>query len=700
MTINDIYSIFDEGGVLSKGFSGYEYREGQLKMAELVREAYERHAVLAVEAGTGIGKSFAYLVPALYNAMENPDERTVIATSTINLQRQLYEKDIPMLFRLLGRSCKVALAVGRSNYLCIRRFLQKKNESALLATDPTNDLYRIDQWARETDTGLKSDYPYAMPGDLWQDINSDGDLCPGHTCPYFTECFHTKAKLRCKEARIVVSNHHLLFSDAANRLENQTDFSSDGVLPGFDHLVIDEAHNIEGNATEYFTRTYDPKEMHRQMGIIERKSGSSPSLLESMSPYAEDVKLVDAIHDDIALLSGQVDTLDQLLLALFAKTDYQPLLVKREYEQKLSGFTEASSAVAATSGRMASKINTLIEHNDAPDELSTKITELRVRATRIQAMGEVLSSFCNFAGWNDDIHWFNTETGRNRARRVQVLITPLDISSLLVEAIFKKLSTVVCTSATLCIGNDFSFWGGRVGLPYDNERPFLSGVFPSPFDFKRRLLLLTPIDAVFPAPKQDQEPYVAYVAETVYQCIRSSEGGALVLFTSYAMMKQVKGRIEDRMAANHMTMYCQGEADRYTLLSRFISENDSSLLATSSFWEGVDAPGQTLRMVVIVKLPFQVPSDPVFKARCDALDAQGGSGFAQLGIPSATMRLKQGFGRLLRNKDDRGIVLILDGRLMSKGYGVTMLRALPQCYHPDSMTSGLCGKIEDFLFGG
>lgn len=699
MTINDIYSIFDAGGVLSKGFSGYEYREGQLKMAELVRQAYEQHAILAVEAGTGIGKSFAYLVPALYNAMENPDERTVIATSTINLQRQLYEKDIPMLFRLLGRNCKVALAVGRSNYLCIRRFLQKKEESALLATDPNSDLYRIDQWARETETGLRSDYPYAMPMDLWLDINSDSDLCQGHTCPYFTQCFHTKAKLRCKEAKIIVSNHHLLFSDAASRLESQADFDGDGVLPGFSRLIIDEAHNIEDNATEYFTQTYDPKEMRRQMGIIERRSGSS-SLLESLAPYAEDQHLVDAIHDDIALLASQVDTLDQLLLALFARTDYQPLLVKREYEEKLSGFKTAALDVAATSGRLAAKINTLVEHNSAPDEFETRITELRVRGTRVQVMGEVLSTFCNFAGWNDDIHWFNTEISRNNMRRVQVLITPLDISSLLVEAIFKKLATVVCTSATLCIGDSFAFWGSRVGLPYDEERPFLTGVFPSPFDFKRRLLLLTPMDAVITAPKQDQEPYVSYISETIYQCIRSSEGGALVLFTSYAMLKQVKERIRDRMAENHLSMYCQGEADRYTLLSKFIQENDSSLLATSSFWEGVDAPGQTLRMVIIVKLPFQVPSDPVFKARCDALDAQGGSGFGQLGIPSATMRLKQGFGRLLRTKDDRGIVLILDGRLMTKGYGVTMLRALPPCFHPESVTSTLGEKIEDFLFGG
>ena len=232
--------------------------------------------------------------------MENPDERTVIATSTINLQHQLYEKDIPMLFRLLGRSCKVALAVGRSNYLCIRRFVEKKQESALLATDPESDLYKINGWASKTDSGLRSDYPYALPSDLWMDINSDSDLCAGHNCPYFSECFYAKAKLKCKEAKIIVSNHHLLFSDAANRLENQEDFSEDGVLPAFSRLIIDEAHNIEDNATEYFTKTYDPKEMHRQLGILERKTGASDSLVEMLSPYVDDDKIIDAIHEQLS----------------------------------------------------------------------------------------------------------------------------------------------------------------------------------------------------------------------------------------------------------------------------------------------------------------------------------------------------------------------------------------------------------------
>ncbi|MFA6846002.1 MAG: ATP-dependent DNA helicase [Sphaerochaetaceae bacterium] len=696
MTKNDIYTIFDVGGTLQSRFPSYEYREGQLLMAELVRQSYENKAILAVEAGTGIGKSFAYLVPAIYNAMEHPDEKTVIATSTINLQKQLFEKDIPMIFRLLDRSCKVALAVGRGNYLCIRRLLQKKAETPLLADDPTEEICKIEQWAKITESGLRNEYPGRL-SDLWLEINSDGDLCQGRNCPYLHDCFYFKAKLKAKEANIVVSNHHLLFSDAHTRFEDGLDYTEDGILPPFNRLIIDEAHNIESNASEYFTEIYDSKEMKRQIAIIERKGGSSLSLLESLAPYAVSDDIVDRIHDDIALLLRDVDTLDQYLLVVFAKNSFQPVLIKAENQPRLDEFVESATKVSETSGRLASKINQLLEHNTAPLEFESKINEMKIRGLRLQKMSEVLCKFCNFPAWDDDIHWFNVETNKDKSHRVQVMITPLNISHMMVEAIFKKLDTVVCTSATMNLNDDFRFWGSRVGLPYDDVRPFLRDTFISPFDFRNRLLLLTPSDApVFS--RDDPAPYISYMGDTIFNCIFSAGGGTLVLFTSYSMLKAVKEQVEDRFKTNHMTLFCQGEMDRFTLLNNFIKDNDSNLFATSSFWEGIDAPGQTLRMVIIVKLPFQVPSDPVFKARCDALDLAGGSGFGQLGLPSATMKLKQGFGRLLRNKDDRGIVVILDSRVESKSYGTCMMRSLPESYHPQTLTSGLCEKIEGFLY--
>lgn len=698
MTKHDIYEIFDKGGLLEKHFPGYEYREGQLKMAELVRESYESGALAAIEAGTGIGKSFAYLAVALYHAMSSPDERTVIATSTINLQKQLYEKDLPMLFRYLGVSCKTALAVGRGNYVCILRFVQTRSESSLLSQDPQSELYQIGQWMKSTQTGLFADYPSRLSFELRGEICCDGDLCPNHSCEYFKECFFFKAKAKAKEAKVIVSNHHLLFTDAQSRHISDVDYSEEMILPPFNRLIIDEAHNIEANATEYFTDEYSSKEMLRQIHRIQRTGRyNNKSLLEQLGEYSTEVDIIDRIQDDILLLLQEVGTLDQYLLAVFQKNDFQPVLIKAEQQHRLADFVKAAASVAEASGRLAAKINVFLEHNKVPEELDAKITELKVRGSRISLMSEVLTRFCNFELWQDEVHWFNAEAN-NRDRSVQVRITPLSIAPLLVDALFTKLDTVVCTSATLDLSDQFAFWGSRVGLPYDEGRPFLKGIFLSPFDYKSRLMLLTPSDAPLPA-KEMEEPYINYLARTIWDAVNSAGGGSLVLFTSYVMLKKVKGMLEAQFEQAGLTLLGQGELDRYTLLNRFIAEQDSTLFATSSFWEGVDAPGDTLRMVIIVKLPFTVPSDPVFKARCEAIDKMGGSGFYQLALQSATMKLKQGFGRLLRSTADRGVVLILDSRVITKNYGVYMLRALPESFHPETLTAGMCDKIENFLYG-
>lgn len=698
MTKHDIYEIFDKGGLLEKNFSGYEYREGQLLMADMVRESYDTNALAAIEAGTGIGKSFAYLAVALYHAMTNPDERTVIATSTINLQKQLYEKDLPMLFRYLGLSCKTALSVGRGNYVCIQRFVQAKTEASLLSQDPLSELYLVGQWIKSTETGLFADFPSRLGFELRYEICCDGDLCPNHSCDYFKECFFFKAKAKAKEARIVVSNHHLLFTDAQSRHISDVLYDEEMILPPFNRLIIDEAHNIESNATEYFTDEYNSKEMLRQIHRIQRGGRyGGKSLLEQLGEYSTEADIIDRIQDDIHLLMQEVGTLDQYLLAVFQKNDFQPVLIKAEQQHRLFDFVKAATSVSEASGRLAAKINVFLEHNKAPEELDAKIAELRVRGSRIATMSEVLSRFCNFELWQDEVHWFNAESN-NREKSVQVRITPLSIAPLLVEALFTKLDTVVCTSATLDLGDQFTFWGSRLGLPYDEKRPFYKGIFLSPFDYKSHLMLLTPSDAPLPA-KEMEEPYVKYLASNIWNAVHSAAGGALVLFTSYAMLKQIKLLLSAQFEQAGLTLLSQGELDRYTLLNRFIAEKDSTLFATSSFWEGVDAPGDTLRLVIIVKLPFTVPSDPVFKARCEALDKAGGSGFYQLALQSATMKLKQGFGRLLRSTADRGVVLILDSRVITKNYGVYMLRSLPESFHPETMTEGLCDKIENFLYG-
>ena len=697
MTKDDIYRIFDTGGMLEAHFPTYEFREGQLLMADLVRESYHQGAICAVEAGTGIGKSFAYLAIAALRAQEAPDERTVVATSTINLQRQLFEKDLPILLSSLGIECKTALSVGRSNYICILRFLQVKADSPLLAADPGSELYRVESWMRTSQSGLFNELSIPISGELYSESCCDGDLCPAHSCPYFKECFFFKAKARAREAQIVISNHHLLFSDAQSRIMSETEYDEEAVLPAFSHLVIDEAHNIEANASEYFKDLYDSSALLRQVHKIQRSSRySKNSLLDQIGSYCPEIERVEAVKDLIHLLVQQVETLDQYLSVVFQKNHYQPTLIKAEHQGRLTDFVTASRAIIETSARLKARIDLLVESVKVPSELESRAHELKVRSDRIEAMASVLERFCDFESWGDEIHWFNAERARSQIR-IQVCITPLSIAPIITEALFSKLETVVCTSATLDLGDEFAFWSGRVGLPYTEERPYLKGIYPSPFDYEERLMLLTPVDAPLPPPKAD-EPYLTYLVETIWESVYTTGGGALVLFTSYAVLTHVKEALEERFRDASMLLLTQGEGDRYTLLNTFIAAGDSTLFATSSFWEGVDAPGDTLRMVIITKLPFSVPSDPVFKARCEAIDQNGGSGFFQLALQSATMKLKQGFGRLLRSTADRGIVLILDSRVVTKSYGSFMLKSLPKSYHPECDTSSISSRIESFLY--
>ncbi|MFA6688540.1 MAG: ATP-dependent DNA helicase [Sphaerochaetaceae bacterium] len=699
MNQNDIYDTFDEGGVLSKNFAAYEYREGQMLMADLVRQAYETHAIAAIEAGTGIGKSFAYLVPALFHAMEEPEDRTVIATATINLQKQLFEKDIPQLFKALGKKCQVALVVGRGNYLCLHRLEELVSSSSLLAQDPASEIGRLVSWARNTESGLRSDIEWRLTGELWQDVCCDADFCLGYKCPYIKECFLMKARKRASDARILVSNHHLLFSDARMRLDDDMDFDEEAILPPYHCLVIDEAHNIEKNATDFFTGTYSGREMLRQISYLSRRQrGANRNLIEEIAPYSLEPGLVDAILDQLSLLVEKVGDLDTFLLAWMQSKLSTSILIKTEHQRLLGDFCRLAKETEAAAGRLCASCVRLLEHNSAPDEFEGRLHELSVHAHRIDAAAEVLRQFIDFSAWGDDVHWFNVETyGKGHQKVVEVLISPLSIAPKLRQSLFEKLQTVVCTSATLDLNDDFQYWSSRVGLPLQSDRSYLKATFLSPFDYKHRLLLLTPQDApVFTEAQSDA--FVSYASDVVGRSILSAGGGSLVLFTSYQMMKVVRDLAAPMLERQGLTLLTQGEADRFQLLSRFKEDTDSVLFATDSFWEGIDAPGNTLRMVIIVKLPFRVPTDPVFKARQELLDAQGGSGFFHLALPEATMKLKQGFGRLMRSTMDTGVVLILDSRVVRKGYGIYMLNALPESYHPETTTEAITDKIEAFLY--
>ncbi|NCD04953.1 MAG: ATP-dependent DNA helicase [Spirochaetia bacterium] len=713
MTNEQIEDIFDKGGLLSTKLKTYEIREGQIQMVKLITEAYKNDSIAIIEAGTGIGKSYAYLVPAIYNSIENGDERTVISTATINLQDQLFKKDIPTILDILNVDCNVALAIGRGNYLCLRRFSDEIAKSPAFLVDPDSKESLFKKWSAKTETGLLTEYHLSIPFDRSK-INSDGELCLNFKCPYYKECFFQKSKIKLQKAKIIVSNHHLLFTDSKSRKENDLTYAEDNILPAFNRLIIDEAHNIEDTASEFFSIEYSNyfvlKKIENLLSSV--KKGEGKNLVEKLGKFSTQGFDHQILISKYKELKNLVTTLNQYLLQTFEKQNYKSVYVVKSQEKRLSNFIEASTQIIKKTEECNKLMEQFLKQVEIDDNSLALEKEVETSHFRIVASVNVLKMFIDFASWSEDeIHWFDAEWRRSSVVDISTIITPLDISNELVENIFKELSTVVLTSATLDLSDDFKFWTSRIGLPYDQKRTFLKSSFLSPFDYENKLLLLTPLDALPPPAycaesdkkallmkKENEDKYLEYISEMIFNSINSSNGGALVLFTSKDIMNKVYKIVEDKFEKASLTLLIQGNSSKHKLITEFKNDDNSSLFALSSFWEGVDAPGNTLRLVIIVKLPFQVPSHPVVKARTMDYEKRGESGFFNLSLPLATMKLKQGFGRLMRSTADYGVVLLLDSRISQKSYGQYMLRALPNCFHPETSSSGVCDKIEDFLY--
>lgn len=686
LDIDEAAGYLDDGGALSQNVEDYEARPQQIDFLKAVCSSFNKDNITIAEAGTGVGKSFAYLIPAFKWAEKNK-ERVIISTGTINLQHQLLEKDIPVIQKLLGTKLKAVLVKGRQNYLCLRRFNDRLQEAGLF--DNEADFKAIEKWLEVTKTGERSDLSFFPTWELWSDICSESESCLGIKCPYRDKCFVIKSRKEATGASIIVVNHHLLFSDMEARMED--DFNGTSILPNYSRVIFDEAHNLENAATSYFSQSvnkgYILKVMHQ---IFRRVKDRIFGIYRFWSYYTEQKTKLESIPQQIAVIISRTDDLEKVIQANVLMNDNSPVLDMRSDTINASDIYEAV-------GNLRNEVNDLFNIiTDIHEELS-KMPDKEVKNDkRMYETSIVKNKLSGIIGMLNDFI-ANQETCINYIEKGKkyssLFIAPLSVSETLREIIFNKLSNVVLVSATLSVNKSFEFYATRIGL-HDVDRPVARFIFDSPFEYKKNVLLSIPSD--LPEPKSTD--YSQKLSDLIKNVLIISEGKGLVLFTSYSMLKTVYDLVRDDFSNAGITLFKQGDDDNKKLLGNFFVNKNSVLFATDSFWEGVDVPGESLSVLIICRLPFKVPSDPVIKARMELIEKNGGNSFLEYSLPEAVIKLRQGFGRLIRRKTDRGVILITDTRILSKFYGKIFFNSLPETRRDITSSDRICLKIEDFLY--
>jgi ATP-dependent DNA helicase DinG len=616
-----VRQFFGRKGLLSEWHPNYEFRAGQLDMAEAVESALTDKRHLIVEAGTGTGKTLAYLVPAILSG-----KRVVVSTGTKNLQEQLFFKDIPFLERHLGplRACYMK---GRANYACRQKIYDAEKEPVLEGLEEVADFQIIREWEKSTETGDRAEIK-SLPESsaAWAKIDARSDRCAGQKCPQFERCFITKMHQKAVESDIIIVNHHLFFVDLAVKGELETS----GIIPDYGAVIFDEAHDVEEVAGQYFgvsVSSYQFEELTRDVtALAGRKDFGSQEL------------------DRIVMMLGERA---MHFLSLFGAPDGRTGF--RAQEAFLMKNEEIYRDVLAGLELLAMQLEFL---KAAPEETIPLTHRAREIARRLQFFME--------SNDRQYVYWIE-----RRGRGTFLQATPIDVSKLLDDKLFDAIDSVILTSATLAVAGEFEFVKNRLGLR--NARTL---IVPSHFDYQEQALLYVPQS--LPDPRSPA--FVSAAAREIIELLFLSRGRAFVLFTSNQQMRLIYDRVSFEVP--YQTLL-QGTAPRSALLEEFRATPNAVLFATASFWQGVDVPGDQLSCVIIDKLPFAVPSDPVVEARVNAIKEEGGDAFHSYQVPQAAIALKQGFGRLIRSRSDRGVLVLLDNRITRTRYGQIFFDSLP-----------------------
>src|SRR5689334_17553076 len=706
-------------GPISSHLNRYEDRASQREMAVEVTRLFNEGGIGLLEAGTGVGKSLGYLVPALRWAAAN-GQRTVVSTNTINLQEQLVGKDLPFLAGALSdQKVRYALLKGWRNYLCLLRLEQAKTSGAALLDDGmAGELESIVKWSEQTTDGSLADLPTPPRPELWDEVSAEPDLCLRLKCTLYQKCFLYKARREAAQADVIVVNHHLLMSDVAVRRASNN-WEEAAVLPAYSRIVVDEGHHLEDAAAAHLGMTATRRSLQRLFNRLDRRGrGILPALIGKLSAnddllstasldlvHARLVPSVHAVRDKSSLLFDLLETLlnesGQAVLRLTEDFAGHPIWkngLRRALDDTLGEIQQLHQGLQLVRER--------IEGSTRLDEqLAPLLNEMRAVIRRLQLAGDALHQALDPPTSDPTVRWIEA---RGRERSAAVTSVPLDLAPVLREDLFKRNATTVVTSATLAAGahggrglrdpgrashGDFAFLAKRLGLTESDVEP-RTGLYPSPFRYPEQALLAIATDV--PAPNVDAGGHQLAAARLAVDLAGAADGGMFVLFTSHRDVRAMASELRARGIERRWPLLVHGEDGRDVLLTRFRESGRAILLGTASFWEGVDVPGDALHALMIAKLPFRVPTEPITAAHCEAIVATGGDAFVEYMLPHAALRLKQGFGRLIRSATDRGVVVIADPRVVTKAYGRGLLDGLPPARRCIGPWSDIVAEVQRF----
>lgn len=739
LSVAQVASVLDPGGPMAQVLPRYEERPAQREMLSEIVQAFNDNAISVIEAGTGTGKTVAYLIPSVVWALKN-EERIVIATHTINLQEQLIKKDIPLVQQIIPKPFKATLVKGRNNYVCLRKAHMIEEEEELFADEEKDELKYLADWAFASNTGDKAELNISPRPHLWERIHSTGETCFKSRCPYFNECFVVKARRDAAHAHILVTNHALLFSDIKLKMENENS-NDTTILPQYRRVVIDEAHNIEDVATKHFGSTASRRNFLRTLNMLHRQTGGEGGSLSQLSRHVyreigkcndEDSETIETCVEEIQRIVAEelpavrytvedgfealTDVLSDLADENTRNVQYRitPQQRKGEIWQNCAMILEDIRSIALRCVTALTHVTKRI--SDLPldnDKIAGALLDVNAHTGWLYNYAMTIEGILTDEGV-DFVNWLEVQVSSTYIN-ASVHRAPLDITAAMIHGVYSQYATVILTSATLTSRNSFDFLETRIGLgAYKkllggggaNEetytaRPVRELILPTHFDYANKALMLIPDDVSsrYIQLRQQNETDEVVMAQAIHTLVSITEGASFVLFTSYGMMRKMANELSDTFAADELTLFVQGTMQRDELLRSFRRTPRAVLFGTDSFWAGVDVTGSALTHVIITKLPFSVPTDPIIEARAEFIDANGGRSFIEYTIPMAVLKFRQGFGRLIRSTHDYGLVSVLDRRVVKKRYGKWFLESLPDAQRVTGEFTKLVEVATKFIGG-